>query len=373
MDLSWETASELDNLGFHLYRSVSADGPYERITSALIPGLGSSPVRPGLRYRDAGLRTESRTTTSSRTSRPRAASSGTAPCRRLRGSLGCGPGGDGGRPAAGGGGSGSGRTAHGDPSATSLTVLERGCPARPPRTADGWLLLRSEPATEAVELEVPGFEPRPVRVLPISPCAHMGRRHRRTQDRLTSVEAQDPFPSPTSGRRRRGRPASTSPETATVRRPTSAAEGSRPVLAVATTREVRPPPRGRLPAGDQEGPPRAVSSPLQRRLRRSSSSPVASSSASSSRGRDSGEISLGGARGRTPARGRTRPLAEPSSSWLARRASTGGVRGGLPGSARDPPEPAPAVPKRVRTWPSVVDRPAFGPGASLYFLSEGAS
>lgn len=52
--LDWETASELSNLGFHLYRSTTEQGPYERITSTLIPGLGSSPVGARYRYRDAG-------------------------------------------------------------------------------------------------------------------------------------------------------------------------------------------------------------------------------------------------------------------------------------------------------------------------------
>jgi hypothetical protein len=46
--LEWETASETHNLGFHLYRSLSSGGPWERITSSLIPGLGSSPE--GARY-----------------------------------------------------------------------------------------------------------------------------------------------------------------------------------------------------------------------------------------------------------------------------------------------------------------------------------
>ncbi len=53
--LSWETASELDNLGFHLYRSTTADGPYERITAAAIPGLGSSPSGAKYSYVDTGL------------------------------------------------------------------------------------------------------------------------------------------------------------------------------------------------------------------------------------------------------------------------------------------------------------------------------
>jgi hypothetical protein len=59
--LDWETASEIRNLGFHLYRSLSLEGPFERITSALIAGLGSTPhgrkydyvdetVVPGLAY-----------------------------------------------------------------------------------------------------------------------------------------------------------------------------------------------------------------------------------------------------------------------------------------------------------------------------------
>jgi hypothetical protein len=55
VEVTWETASELDNLGFHLYRSLSAAGPFERITSSLIPGLGSSPVGASYRYRDEGL------------------------------------------------------------------------------------------------------------------------------------------------------------------------------------------------------------------------------------------------------------------------------------------------------------------------------
>ncbi|HEY2943563.1 MAG TPA: SBBP repeat-containing protein, partial [Vicinamibacteria bacterium] len=55
VELTWQTGSELNNLGFHLHRSLSAEGPYERITSAVIPGLGSSPVGASYRYVDGGL------------------------------------------------------------------------------------------------------------------------------------------------------------------------------------------------------------------------------------------------------------------------------------------------------------------------------
>ena len=55
VELSWETASELNNLGFHLYRAASESGPYERVTASVIPGLGSSPSGARYRYVDSGL------------------------------------------------------------------------------------------------------------------------------------------------------------------------------------------------------------------------------------------------------------------------------------------------------------------------------
>ncbi len=54
VELTWETASELDNLGFHLYRATDG-GPFERITTRLIPGLGSSPEGAKYSYVDSGL------------------------------------------------------------------------------------------------------------------------------------------------------------------------------------------------------------------------------------------------------------------------------------------------------------------------------
>jgi hypothetical protein len=53
--LEWRTGSELDNLGFHVYRGPSADGPWTRLTSSLIPGLGSSPLGQAYSWLDPGL------------------------------------------------------------------------------------------------------------------------------------------------------------------------------------------------------------------------------------------------------------------------------------------------------------------------------
>jgi len=52
--LKWVTGSEIDNLGFHLYRSDAAAGTYERITAGVIPGLGSSPEGASYNYVDYG-------------------------------------------------------------------------------------------------------------------------------------------------------------------------------------------------------------------------------------------------------------------------------------------------------------------------------
>ncbi len=55
VELTWETGSELSNLGFHLYRAKSPEGPFERITSRPVPGLGSSPSGARYLHLDTGL------------------------------------------------------------------------------------------------------------------------------------------------------------------------------------------------------------------------------------------------------------------------------------------------------------------------------
>jgi hypothetical protein len=48
VNVQWETKTEIDNLGFNLYRSTERDGTYTKLNSSLIPGLLSS--AKGKRY-----------------------------------------------------------------------------------------------------------------------------------------------------------------------------------------------------------------------------------------------------------------------------------------------------------------------------------
>ena len=60
VELSWRTGSELNNLGFHLYRGLSADGPWTRLNSSLIPGQGFSATGAAYVWRDSGLQNGTR-------------------------------------------------------------------------------------------------------------------------------------------------------------------------------------------------------------------------------------------------------------------------------------------------------------------------
>ncbi len=160
VELRWETGSELHNLGFHLYRCLSAAGPYERITSAVIPGLGASPEGASYRYVDTGLANGvtyfyelEDIETTGRTTRH-------GPAWAAPGVPSSGGGGGG---AAGGGGSGSStgaattRIAYGDPSAVSLRVLETSeHHALIELRTGGFYAVRQ--ADGSVLLEIPGME-----------------------------------------------------------------------------------------------------------------------------------------------------------------------------------------------------------------------
>jgi len=51
--LAWETAAELDTLGFHLYRATSPAGPFTRLTAELIPARGDALTGASYAYADA--------------------------------------------------------------------------------------------------------------------------------------------------------------------------------------------------------------------------------------------------------------------------------------------------------------------------------
>lgn len=40
--LKWTTASEVDNFGFDIYRGLSEDGPFEKITAEVLAGAGTT-------------------------------------------------------------------------------------------------------------------------------------------------------------------------------------------------------------------------------------------------------------------------------------------------------------------------------------------
>ena len=53
--LRWSTASEVDNFGCHIYRSLSEDGPFERITAEPIPGQGTTDEPSFYEYVDEAI------------------------------------------------------------------------------------------------------------------------------------------------------------------------------------------------------------------------------------------------------------------------------------------------------------------------------
>jgi hypothetical protein len=77
VNVEWQTGSEYDNLGFHLYRATSPAGPYERLTDKLI----SATVQPGKGGMYSYLDTEAAAciTTSWKTSTSTASAPSTGP------------------------------------------------------------------------------------------------------------------------------------------------------------------------------------------------------------------------------------------------------------------------------------------------------
>ncbi|MGC9398605.1 MAG: hypothetical protein ACP5HM_05655 [Anaerolineae bacterium] len=54
--ITWETASEVDTAGFHLYRATPPDPSFERITSTPIPAQGDPLTGAEYRYQDKNVR-----------------------------------------------------------------------------------------------------------------------------------------------------------------------------------------------------------------------------------------------------------------------------------------------------------------------------
>lgn len=53
--ISWTTASEEDNLGYNIFRSLSEDGPFKKITEMPIPGHGTTSLTNKYSYRDSAI------------------------------------------------------------------------------------------------------------------------------------------------------------------------------------------------------------------------------------------------------------------------------------------------------------------------------
>jgi hypothetical protein len=53
--VTWETASEVDTAGFHVYRSRSAEGPFSPVTDIPVPAEGDPLVGASYRYEDEAV------------------------------------------------------------------------------------------------------------------------------------------------------------------------------------------------------------------------------------------------------------------------------------------------------------------------------
>ncbi len=53
--LRWQTASEVDNFGFDVYRSDHEEGPFVRLTETPIPGSGTSDVPTKYEFSDDSI------------------------------------------------------------------------------------------------------------------------------------------------------------------------------------------------------------------------------------------------------------------------------------------------------------------------------
>ena len=55
VNITWETASEIDSAGFHIWRSITQNGTYSKITTSLIPAEGSATTGATYTYKDTAV------------------------------------------------------------------------------------------------------------------------------------------------------------------------------------------------------------------------------------------------------------------------------------------------------------------------------
>ena len=375
VDLFWETGSELGNLGFHLYRSSSAADPYERITSAVIPGLGSSPIGASYNHRDAGLtngvryfyKLEDIETTGR---------------RELHGPVSAipvSPDAADGRDGAGGDGTydptapDAKRVAYGDPSAVSLRVLEQhaGHALLELRTG-GFYATSNEDGS--VDLDIPSFEDNARPGQPAVPTrrawveAVAGRRVQ-----ITSVQALDPV----SFENLRPAPAS-APAIDVTPKGTVRAGRERRREGIAFHRGSFPRQSARVLGTAFQGETKKAELELAPLRWRPASGRLVLSRRLLVRvafvGRESGETSLGGSRGRRPPPPRLRSPS-PLVQLLVRDGGLYRVRfeDVFPGRRVAVSVSSLSLSRKGEPVAFFVDSASFGRGSSLYFLSEGAS
>jgi len=182
VELLWETASELKNLGFHLYRANSEEGAYQRITATPIPGLGSSPSGARYRYVDSGL-------VNGRTYFYKLEDIETTGKTKLHGPVSATPAGGAGSPD-----SSSAWLTYGDPSAVSLRVIERSLRQMVVELLTGGF--RAEPQEDgSVRISIPDFVEESEPGSPAIPvkrswlAVQVGREVRLASVRAEEVEA----------------------------------------------------------------------------------------------------------------------------------------------------------------------------------------
>jgi hypothetical protein len=370
IDIAWQTGSEIGNLGFHLYRSSSAAGPYARITSAVIPGLGTSPFGTSYSYQDAGL-TNGATyyyvlediETTGGTNRHGPVSAMPAASDDASGD------GDGSAT-----NPGATHRAYGDPTSVRLRVVERDASHAVLELETGGFFATTND-DGSVTIDVPSFEDHAAAGQPAVPTrrafveATSGRRVR-----IASVEALDTLRFPGL------RPAVAALPSMEVSREGIVRPGHlRRREAASFRRGVFPPASARLRGTAFQGETKKAELDLAPLRYHPGTGELVLSRRLRVRveflGTDAGETSLGGSRGRRMVTPVPRPSPNAPTQLIA--SSRGLYRARFeevfPGRRTSISSSLLALSRQGEPVPFFVDGAGFGPGTSVYFFSEGAA